>query len=637
MNRYIKGSLKALLFATFAWSGASDAASRYDNLKHIDIRDLEKYGGDIQTVYKVQKALWDLGYDIGVDGLKGPQTERLVGEYQSSRGLQVTRSMDDATLQSLGLQRVLGLEDVAERLGDSLEENTALYTGVADTVTNTITPANNYVRYYAAGAEGPKAVGPNAGSVRKDASGNSYFSINEDPAHTRMNTIFSAEIEDIIEEVEGQVFKLQVILFIHDDTSAVADGSFGFYFRRLQVQVDLADTNESTKGVQILRHVQDIPLVQTNFHVLGDILDRKVILEDNTNNIIKIFPIGVGGFDIQTATGMDGSAVSTTFEFPNAKMKSTQAQSTWSNTRSRTSPSYYKGRPFLALYAGGTNYRSIGLHYQIDDDGLTRGFVSHGCVRVRDKDLYQLDAILNDGPHQAIDTHIVYDLKGYEHLDHPMPKKNHEYSLKVFSTVTTADRISHEQCGSTTHNVQWVGGGYHTVADSDCLSKHVSRKGDVQEVIDYIRGKGLIVPQSAIDPTMQHHWYQGQVYLDGQYVDPSAVYTQGQYGGYENTGGGFWGNQNYTPPQSIPTCDAYARSQLQEAEANVRAYTNHVNSLVNTYNEMNRRYSSGCKVLFKPGWCSSLQYEMQSVRARYDQDNAYLQRWESIRRQYAGC
>lgn len=636
MNRYIKGSLKALLFATFAWSGVADAASRYDNLKHIDIRDLEKYGGNIQTVYKVQKALWDLGYDIGVDGLKGPQTERLIGEYQSSRGLQVTRSMDDATLQSLGLQRVLGLEDVAERLGQSLELNTALYTGVADTATNTITPANNYVRYYAEGAQGPKATGPNAGSVRKNSSGNSYYAINEDPAHTRMNTIFSAEIEDIVEEVENQVFNLQVILFIHDEASAVADGSYGFYFRRMKVRVDLADTDVSTQGVQILKHVQDIPLVDTHFRVLGDVLDRKVILEDSINSIIKIFPIGVGGFDIQTAQGMDGSVSSTTFEFPNAKMRSTQDYTAGSNTRSRTSPSYYKGRPFLALFAGGTTYRSIGLHYQIDDSGLTRGFVSHGCVRVRDKDLYQLDAILNDGPHQALDTHIVYDLKGYEHLDHPMPKKNHEYSLKIFSALTTANRISHKECGSTTHNVQWVGGGYHTVADSDCLSKHTSRKGDVQPILDYIRGDSMIIPQSATNATLQHHWYEGLVYTDGQYVDPTTLYTQGQYGG-GNTGGGVWGNQAYTPSQSIPACDAYARSQLREAETNVRAYTNHINNLVKNYNEMNRRYESGCQVIFKPGWCSSLRNEMQSLRSRYDQDNAYLLRWESIRRQYAGC
>lgn len=626
MNRYIKGSFKALIFAAVAWSGIADAASRFDHLKHVDIRDLEKYGSKIQTTYKVQEALrYTWNKDIDVDGLFGPQTERAIKEYQNLRRLSATGKVDDALLADLGLQRVVGLESVAEKLGKSLESNTALYTGTADATTQTISPANNYVRYYKAGAQGPSE-----GFIDTNSSGTKFYNVTQDPTHTRMNTIFSVELEDIVEEVQDQVFKLNIILFIHDDVSPVGEMSFGHYFRRLQVRVDVSSEDTQTHGVQVLKHIEDIPLGNTQFKIVGDVLDRKVILEETNHGIYKIFPIGVGGFDIQTAPGMDGGVASTTFTFPNAKMKSTQDYQTYSNTRSRINPTYYKARPFLALYANGTNYRGIGLHYQIEDDGLTRGFVSHGCVRVRDKDLYQLDAILNDGPLTEISANIVYDLQGYKHLDHPMPKLNHKYSLKVFSQVATDNNIGDQdwqylypagqqrKCGATTHDVQFVGGGWHTVADSDCLSKHVERKESVQPVIDYIRGTGLVVPQPALSAGLQHHWLEGHYYVNGGYSSSNSINLSNQQP--IDLGGGVWGgndggfrqNQNN---QQIAAEIQWLDQQIREARYNISAYDDYLRA--------------NCRFLIKMGTCR--QYEehrnawVNSLR-RFESDRAALMR-----------
>lgn len=602
MNRYIRRSLKALILTATLCGGLAEAASRFDNLKHVDIRDLEKYGGKVQTVYKVQEKLrYDWGKDIGVDGLFGPQTETAIREYQTLRRLPVTGRVDDTLLNDLRIQRVEALEEVAVRLGQSLESNTALYTGAVDSSTKTIIPTDNYVRYYKEGAQGPTA-----GVIEADSGGTKHYHVTQDPTHTRMNTIFSAELEDIVEEVSGQVFALKMILFTHDNLSPIGENSFGYYFRRVQVRVDLSDENNSTYGVQILKHIEDIPLADTRFKIVGDVLDRKVILEESNHGIYKVFPIGVGGFDIQTGQGMSGSVENTTFSFPNAKMKSTRDYETYSNTRSRISPTYFKARPFLALYAEGTRYRGIGLHYQIDDSGLTRGFVSHGCVRVRDKDLYQLDAILNDGPVPEIEANIVYDLQGYKHLEHPMPKRNHEYSLKVFSQLTTANQIGdsswehlypagqRQKCGTNVHDVQFVGGGWHTVADSDCLSKHVIREENVQPVIDYIRGIGLVVPQPALNATMQHHWLGDYAYLNGSYQNPN--FNAGRNGQPLDLSNGGWDNNNGFGQQ--PQYDPQREAQIREADQQIIAHQRYIDQ--------------NCRVIFPSGQCRTIQRQLES-------------------------
>ena len=51
-----------------------------------------------------QSALQDQGYYRGeVDGLLGPLTRQALAEYQQANGLYATQTIDQPTLQSLGL------------------------------------------------------------------------------------------------------------------------------------------------------------------------------------------------------------------------------------------------------------------------------------------------------------------------------------------------------------------------------------------------------------------------------------------------------------------------------------------------------------------------------------------------------
>jgi hypothetical protein len=57
-----------------------------------------------QTVANVQAALQQQGYYQGeVDGILGPQTRAALAEYQSAQGLEPTGTVDEPTLQTLGM------------------------------------------------------------------------------------------------------------------------------------------------------------------------------------------------------------------------------------------------------------------------------------------------------------------------------------------------------------------------------------------------------------------------------------------------------------------------------------------------------------------------------------------------------
>jgi Putative peptidoglycan binding domain len=57
-----------------------------------------------QTVANVQAALQEQGYYQGeVDGILGPQTRAALAEYQSAQGLEPTGTVDEPTLETLGM------------------------------------------------------------------------------------------------------------------------------------------------------------------------------------------------------------------------------------------------------------------------------------------------------------------------------------------------------------------------------------------------------------------------------------------------------------------------------------------------------------------------------------------------------
>jgi hypothetical protein len=257
---------------------------------------------------------------------------------------------------------------------------------------------------------------------------------------------------------------------------------------------------------------QDIPLSAVQFSLWGDLLDRKVILEDAVFGITKVFPLGVGSFKIRTGQNMDGTVEIMTDRFDAGarlyKVKAMEGHGGSSNTRARNYPGYYRGRPFFGIIANDGKYKSIGLHYQIDADGLKRGFVSHGCIRVRDKDLYQLDAILNEGAQEYLPVRVHYHLGDrFVARTHPMPHLDNMYGAAVYSSVPTENKI---QCKFTSYNVQYDrrNPGVHTLADGDCLTMTKMVGRPTSDVINYLMGYTIDRPMGLYSSGRDHVPYE---------------------------------------------------------------------------------------------------------------------------------
>jgi hypothetical protein len=196
-------------------------------------------------------------------------------------------------------------------------------------------------------------------------------------------------------------------------------------------------------------------------------------------------------------------------------------------TEERNTPSWYKGRPFLGILdENGTKYKEIGFHYQIDDDQLKRGFVSHGCVRVRDKDLYQLSALIFNSGQRALPVKVVNSFTIYSelfdlaYLDHPYPKLNSTFKRIIYADrnyvsaearaqvnpsiipiprATDFNEVErYEWCRQNgKYSVLRYHGPWASVLGTDCLTRIATDNRPVNDVINYMLGLSFQGPQIA--------------------------------------------------------------------------------------------------------------------------------------------
>lgn len=295
---------------------------------------------------------------------------------------------------------------------------------------------------------GPRGPSPSLDDpTLTNANGISYYNIAKEYPETLKNTILYAGFDkEITELVVNQDYDTYLTLFVHSNQYKQQNpASNGYFFRRMHIRIEWSKRSAAANESQILTILStenDIPLNATNFQVMGVMIDRKVILEDFGNKIWIVLPVGVGSLDIRPSASNSAplSVSITTGEINNpsrparfVKHADPTSDGSSSNTRRRIIPDYYAGRPFLGIrYSDGT-YTEIGMHYQIDSF-LTRGFVSHGCIRVRDKDLYVLDAIVNEGPQKSVPVKIVNQLPEYAAFDNLMKKENSWYSAVSYTT-----------------------------------------------------------------------------------------------------------------------------------------------------------------------------------------------------------
>lgn len=152
------------------------------------------------------------------------------------------------------------------------------------------------------------------------------------------------------------------------------------------------------------------------------LVERKLIVSDARLGIKFVMPIGVGAFDLGVMNPGKDSLL--TPRFKTAYISNTTTMSR------RNKPRFYGGKPFIRVVDGATNRGTeIGFHIEINDEFI-RGFDSHGCMRLREQDLYLLhDLVMN--VQYKIPLTVSYRIA--DTADHPVAKRN--YGFKEVSNI----------------------------------------------------------------------------------------------------------------------------------------------------------------------------------------------------------
>ncbi|MCC6277949.1 MAG: L,D-transpeptidase [Oligoflexia bacterium] len=197
-----------------------------------------------------------------------------------------------------------------------------------------------------------------------------------------------------------------------------ADGSF--VFRKLRLNFE----GPKLKHVDF---VQDYNLSQTNFVAKIGLLQRKLILEDAALGLKMVYPLGVGGLD--DITIKDQAMLLT----PVAPYGSLEKK--WM-LDGRSDKEYYLSLPFVRVSTSKGNYTPIGIHIQQNWPKFIRGFDSHGCMRLREKDLQEFHSIVRYRSGSSTPLSILYMIDEYP--EHPYPLSNKRY--KKIANYGTADK-----------------------------------------------------------------------------------------------------------------------------------------------------------------------------------------------------
>ena len=178
------------------------------------------------------------------------------------------------------------------------------------------------------------------------------------------------------------------------------------------------DNNTGVLGISKTDLTRNPPSVQI------DILNRQMTMFERTSGFLKFAPVSLGSL-VNLRLGDPNSGYrSLSSPFNRAVLSRSKSE------LSRQEPDYYRGRPFLRVVNlessdfGG--FTPFGLHYQISDT-FERGFVSNGCFRLRDTDLYELSAMVFFSKKQGVPLSIVESTQNGNR--HPYPLINTWFNM----------------------------------------------------------------------------------------------------------------------------------------------------------------------------------------------------------------
>ena len=190
-----------------------------------------------------------------------------------------------------------------------------------------------------------------------------------------------------------------------------------FYHRwgQLRRQLFVATLDRDTSHVSRILMYKNHEWADRNLRLELSLLERKAIVMDNRGRTFKIYPVAVGGLD--EAVTSEELSITTPF-YTEAYLNEAVSQAV------RWDPPYYKGMPFLRISHSTLDWTPIGFHIR-QNPRLKRGFESHGCIRMREKDLYELYWLLKSSPDGTMPLGLVH--WSQVPWDHPYPLEDKSY------------------------------------------------------------------------------------------------------------------------------------------------------------------------------------------------------------------
>jgi hypothetical protein len=231
------------------------------------------------------------------------------------------------------------------------------------------------------------------------------------------NQVYGVEVSGDSQVLDDQI-RVPITVFFHSDR---VNRSLPIYSRFVFRKFIIIFDRETRPSIQaVARNGRDISLHRTSFRIRAGILDRLVILEDRRHGIRKIFPIAVGAINRLSPSGRY-SSLTPIFEAAHVNKRVARR----GHLRERCDPHYFRCRPFIPITRdGATNRTSIGFHIhqttnRFPGAGLQRGFFSHGCMRMLERDLYEMYAIVRGQRLRNVDVRVTSRVRG--DYQHPYP------------------------------------------------------------------------------------------------------------------------------------------------------------------------------------------------------------------------
>jgi hypothetical protein len=201
-------------------------------------------------------------------------------------------------------------------------------------------------------------------------------------------------------------------------------------------------------------------LSDTQFSVQVSLLELTAKVTDSVTGASFVYPIGGSAFDKGVLPRSHGKTIFASPAFVGSIPRATAIES-------RTYPAYYGGKPFLRIIPTGESTSLYGFHTTPFDyldkhkpaTSLARGYISAGCLRMKDDDLKELYQIVAYGGLKAIPVDIKYQTKWMEQHPYPIIKNGYHqvggYCWKVGEG--SSECLKEYQPGArTVFSTEWV-------------------------------------------------------------------------------------------------------------------------------------------------------------------------------------